>query len=75
MEEDRKRGMKQRKNGEGCGQYEHNPSEQEARMYAHPLPKSPRRERQEANTCVKNESYESFKDPDLTVYECVWMRQ
>lgn len=37
------RGMKERKDDEGCGQVERNPSEQEARMCS-PSPKSLRRE-------------------------------
>ena len=75
MEEDKHRGMKQRKDGERCGQVERNPSEQEARNVLLTLSQKPEEGRQDANTCVKNESYESFQDPDLTVYECVRMRQ
>ena len=37
------------------------------------LSQKPEDGRQEANTCVKNESYESHRNPDLTVYECVCM--
>lgn len=41
MEEDRQRGMKERRDAEGCGQVEHNPSEREARMRSH-YPEKPR---------------------------------
>lgn len=35
------------------------------------LSQKPEEGRQEGNTCIKNESYESFVNPDLTVCECV----
>lgn len=57
VEEDRQRGMKERKDGEECGQVEHNPLEQEARMCSH----SPKTRGGEANTCIKNETMSHFR--------------
>lgn len=52
VEEDRQSGMKERKDGEECGQVE-----QEARMCSH----SPKTRGGEANTCIKNETMSHFR--------------
>lgn len=61
--------MRQEKAAEQCGQLEHKPLTGGNKSVL-TLSQKPEEGREGANTCVKNESYESFQNPDLTVCVC-----